>query len=430
MTWYLESLDLEVWKTILFGYTFPTKDVDGGKIRKTFDEYNEEENRKFQLDSRAIYILVCAMDRNEYNRISQCKTTKEIWRILEITHEGTTQVKYSKVRILENDYEMFKMKPNESIVEMFTRFIDVVNGLEGLGKRVSELDKVSKILRCLPPKWNSKTKAIEEAKNLKELPLEELIGSLMTYEMKIARQEKEMQEESKKKSIALKAKKEKRRAMMATWSQSEDSSDDKSENEFANMCFMAFEDQDKVSFDSDSDDDEVSFEYDELLIALYKFGENNTSLKKKIFELQKELDEIKENFSKVETSKISLEKVNEELLKKIEWLLSSLSKFSCGQKAFEMILASQKCVFDKRGLGYKTSKNEKYFKNYFVKKSTSESSSTICNFCGRGGHISSTCPLRNRSQKASTSKSKKTWVEKSKVTNHQGPKKIWVPKSS
>ena len=95
-----------------------------------------------------------------------------------------------------------------------------------------------------------------------------------------------------------------------------------------------------------------------------------------------------------------------------------------------MILASQKCVFDKRGLGYKTSKNEKYFKNYFVKESTSESPSTICNFCGRGGHISSTCPLRNGSQKVSTSKSKKVWVEKSMVTNHQGPKKILVPKAS
>ena len=46
MTWYLEYLDLEVWKTILFGYTFPTKDVDGGKIRKNLEEYNEE-NRKF-----------------------------------------------------------------------------------------------------------------------------------------------------------------------------------------------------------------------------------------------------------------------------------------------------------------------------------------------------------------------------------------------
>ena len=162
MTWYLESLDLEVWKTILFGYTFPTKDVDGGKIRKTLDEYNEEESRKFQLNSRAIYILVCAMDRNEYNRISQCKTAKEIWRILEITHEGTTQVKDSKVRILENDYEMFKMKPNESIVEMFTRFTNVVNGLEGLGKRVSEQDKVSKILDAYLPNGIPKRKLLRK----------------------------------------------------------------------------------------------------------------------------------------------------------------------------------------------------------------------------------------------------------------------------
>ena len=192
----------------------------------------------------------------------------------------------------------------------------------------------------------------------------------------------------------------------------------------SNMCIMAFEDQDKVNSNSDFDydydydyDDDISFEYDELLIALYKFDEKNTSLKKKVFELQKELNEIKEKFSNFEASKISLKKVNGELFKKNEWLVSLLAKFSCGQKAFEMILASQKCVFDKRGLGYKTSKNEKYFKNYFVKESTSKSPSTICNFCGRGRHISSTCPLRNGSQKVSTSKSKKVWVEKSKVTN-------------
>ena len=87
--------------------------------------------------------------------------------------------------------------------------------------------------------------------------------------------------------------------MMETWSQSKDLSDNERENEFVNMCFMDFEDQDKVNSDYDSDDD-ISFEYDELLITLYKFDENNTPLKKKSFELQKELDEIKENFSKVE----------------------------------------------------------------------------------------------------------------------------------
>ena len=50
------------------------------------------------------------------------------------------------------------MKPNESIVEMFTRFTDVVIGLEGLGKSVSEQENVSKILRCLPPKWKKRIK--------------------------------------------------------------------------------------------------------------------------------------------------------------------------------------------------------------------------------------------------------------------------------
>ena len=159
----------------------------------------------------------------------------------------------------------------------------------------------------------------------------------------------------------------------------------------------------------------------------------NNFLKKKI----QELEEVKEKFSIIEISKTHLEKGNEILRsendilkKKNEWLTSSLSIFYCRQKYFEMLLLSQKCVFDKQMLGFKSSKNQKYFKNYFVKESASTSPSTTCNFCGRGGHISSTCPLRNGSQKNSNAKAKKVWVEKSKVTNPQGPKKIWVPKST
>ena len=73
--------------------------------------------------------------------------------------------------------------------------------------------------------------------------------------------------------------------------------------------------------------------------------------------------------------------------KKNEWLTSSLSIFSCGQKSFEMILDSQKFVFDKQGLGFKSSKNQKYFKNYFVKEFTSASPSTTCNFVEEEGTL-------------------------------------------
>ena len=83
-----------------------------------------------------------------------------------------------------------------------------------------------------------------------------------------------------------------------------------------------------------------------------------------------------------------------------------------------------------KGYDSNPQKNTKYFKNYFVKESSNSSPSTICNFCGRGEHISITCPLRNESKKNSNTKAKKVWIEKSKVANPQGPKKIWVPKST
>ena len=77
------------------------------------------------------------------------------------------------------------MKENETIVEMIARFTDIVNGLEVLGKTYKESEKVMKILRSLPSKWHTEVTAIQEAKDLTKLPMEELIGSLMTYEINL-----------------------------------------------------------------------------------------------------------------------------------------------------------------------------------------------------------------------------------------------------
>ena len=42
---------------------------------------------------------------------------------------------------------MFSMKDNEIIVEMFTRFFNIINELQALGKVHIELEKVMKTLR-------------------------------------------------------------------------------------------------------------------------------------------------------------------------------------------------------------------------------------------------------------------------------------------
>ena len=145
-----------------------------------------------------------------------------------------------------------------------------------------------------------------------------------------------------------------RRRLMKTWSESEDdSSKEENEKEVANMCFMAIDELDKVNSNISYDDLHDAFE--DLDEDLQKLGLKNVSLKKKIQQLEKELGEVKEKFSNVEVSKTFLEKRNEILIKKNEWLTSSRSIFSCGQKSFEIILASQKCTFDKQGLIFKSS---------------------------------------------------------------------------
>ena len=42
-------------------------------------------------------------------------------------HEGTNQVKKSKINMLVHQYKLFKMDPTESITSMFTRFTDIIN---------------------------------------------------------------------------------------------------------------------------------------------------------------------------------------------------------------------------------------------------------------------------------------------------------------
>ena len=53
--------------------------------------------------------LICALDKTEYNRISHCNTAQEIWHTLEVTHEGTSQVKESRLAMFNNEYENFIM---------------------------------------------------------------------------------------------------------------------------------------------------------------------------------------------------------------------------------------------------------------------------------------------------------------------------------
>jgi len=44
--------------------------------------------------------------------------TKEMWEVLEVTHEGTDDVKRSRKHSLIQEYELFRMQSKESIADV------------------------------------------------------------------------------------------------------------------------------------------------------------------------------------------------------------------------------------------------------------------------------------------------------------------------
>ncbi|GKB78597.1 hypothetical protein Tco_0945492 [Tanacetum coccineum] len=111
-----------------------------------------------------------------------CKTAKEVWHTLIITHQGNSQVKNCKIDLITQEYEKFSISNEETIDSGFTRFNAVVTSLKSLDPDYSSKNRVRKFLHALPLKWRAKVMAIEEAKDLATLPLDELIGNLKVYE--------------------------------------------------------------------------------------------------------------------------------------------------------------------------------------------------------------------------------------------------------
>ncbi|GJY65546.1 hypothetical protein Tco_0467784 [Tanacetum coccineum] len=129
-------------------------------------------------------VIYNALPRKEYERIFMCKTAKEIWDTLLITHQDNSQVKDNKIDLLVQQYEQFTIPEEESIDNAFARFNTIITSLKALDEGFSSKNYVRKFLRALHPKWRAKVTAIEESNDLTSLSLDELIGNLKVYEAK------------------------------------------------------------------------------------------------------------------------------------------------------------------------------------------------------------------------------------------------------
>ncbi|GJX15032.1 hypothetical protein Tco_0206790 [Tanacetum coccineum] len=208
---YVKSKDLDLWHVITYGDFPPIQNNPETKKDEIvpFDKQNDDLKKKLAKNNEAKMVIYNALPRKEYERIFMCKTAKEIWDTLLITHQGNSQVKDNKIDLLVQQYEQFTIPEEESIDNAFARFNTIITSLKALDEGFSSKNYVRKFLRALHPKWRAKVTAIEESKDLTSLSLDELIGNLKVYEV-IIKNDSEMVKGKREqnRSLSLKAKKE------------------------------------------------------------------------------------------------------------------------------------------------------------------------------------------------------------------------------
>ncbi|WJX48740.1 25S rRNA (cytosine(2870)-C(5))-methyltransferase [Trifolium repens] len=196
---HLIGLDDELWDLVEVGVTFQGLDEKGKLSVEERKKFTPTDKKAYKKHHKVKDILIGCISHDEYLKITNKSTAKSIYDSLCSTYEGNKQVQEAKATMLIQQYELFRMKDDENIESMFSRFKILVAGLQVLKRSYTTSDHVRKILRSLPSRWRPKVTAIQEAKDLDTLGLEELISSLRSHEIELSSDEPQ----KKLKSVAL-----------------------------------------------------------------------------------------------------------------------------------------------------------------------------------------------------------------------------------
>ena len=87
-------------------------------------------------------------------------------------------MKDTKLHMLTTKFEELKMGDDESFDSFYGKLKEIVIVKLKLGEKIEDAKVVRKILRSLSESFRVKVTAIEESKDLDEIKIQELIGSL------------------------------------------------------------------------------------------------------------------------------------------------------------------------------------------------------------------------------------------------------------
>ncbi|KAK2428806.1 bromodomain-containing protein [Trifolium repens] len=155
---HLIRLDDELWDLVEEGVTFKGLDEKGKLSVEERKKFTPTDKKAYKKHHKVKDLLIGCITHDEYLKITDKSTAKSIYDSLCSTYEGNKQVQEAKATLLIQQYELFRMKDDENIESMYSRFKILVAGLQVLKRSYTTCDHVRKILISLPSRWRPKKK--------------------------------------------------------------------------------------------------------------------------------------------------------------------------------------------------------------------------------------------------------------------------------
>ncbi|KAL0320405.1 UNVERIFIED_CONTAM: hypothetical protein Sradi_5302000 [Sesamum radiatum] len=168
-----------LWNVIEIGYEEPAD--EGALSVAELAPYRKRRSG----DQSALSIIHQVFDDEMFEKIANESKAKNSWDILKNSAVGVDKVKKVRLQTLRAEFESLLMKKNESISDYFTRVLMVVNQMKRLGEKLTDVRVVEKVLCSLNAKFIHVVLAIEEAKDIESMSIDELNGSLVAHEEKM-----------------------------------------------------------------------------------------------------------------------------------------------------------------------------------------------------------------------------------------------------
>ena len=143
-----------------------------------------ETNR--QKDRLALSAMLAAILESLGVQLDIKKSAKVNWEIIRSFNVGIDPLAQSRAQGLRREFENLSMKKIDKVSDFTDKFLRIVFELRQLGERIDDKEVVNKLLRSMPPSYDSLILSLEQFGDLDTMSLVEAIGSLKVHEMRLS----------------------------------------------------------------------------------------------------------------------------------------------------------------------------------------------------------------------------------------------------